>query len=462
MQWKRISQTVLAGVLGLALLVGLNVLAAKQNWRWDTTETKRYSLAPETKDALESLDTDVVAVAFFRPEERIQVKDTLNLFSQKTDRFTYEFVDPDRSPFRAREYDVTQTGTVVLLSGDKQEKLLFPDEAKMVNGVIRVSNPRRARLYFVTGHGEASPESLGDAACTQLAAALQDQGADTQSLTLARLESVPEDADALLILGPKKDFLAHELKVLGDYWNKGGRLLIALAAENSTNLDAWLANLGLQRMQGYAIDPVSKLIVGDPMAPLVQDYGFHPVTQDFALMTIFPTAAAFKALPTEDGQGPAGKAEYLGRSTQQSWLETDIAALRESGTAEFDEQTDIPGPLWLAAVYEQPLAAEAEKNGGGDSEKPARSQRAVVFADQDFLTDQYVNLSGNMDLARNTANWLMEREKLISVSKPDAANVFLTLSVGERMLVSWAPLLLIPGLCLALALMVALGRRKAK
>lgn len=454
MQLKRISQTVAAGLLGLALLVGLNVVAAKQNWRWDSTETKRYSLAPESEDSLESLDADVVAVAFYRPEERIRIQDTLRLFSQKTDRFTYEFEDPDRSPFRAKEYDVTQTGTVVLLSGDKREKLLFPDEQKLVNGVIRVSNPKRARLYFVTGHGEASPEGLGDASCSQLAAALKEQGADPQSLTLARLEAVPEDADALLILGPKKDFLDHELEILGDYWAKGGRLLIALAAENKTNLDSWLENLGLKRLDGFAMDPVSKLIVGDPMAPLVQDYGLHPVTQDFALMTIFPTAVALEALqPKKGGEKPSPLPQYLGRSTEQSWLETDIQALRETGTAEFDPETDIPGPLWMAATYEQPISEQDETGA---------NQRAVVFTDQDFITDQYVNLSGNMDLARNAANWLMEREKLISVSKPEAANVFLTLSVAERMLVSWAPLLLLPGLCLFVAMFIAMSRRKVK
>ena len=119
------SQTALAGLLGLALLVGFNVLAAKQDWRWDATKTKRYSLAPETVGALENLDAEVVAAAFYRPEERVQVQDLLDRFRQKSDKFSYEFVDPDRAALRAKEYQVTQTGTVVLLSGDKQGKTRF-------------------------------------------------------------------------------------------------------------------------------------------------------------------------------------------------------------------------------------------------------------------------------------------------------------------------------------------------
>ena len=464
MQWKRLSQTALAGLLGLALLVGFNVLAAKQDWRWDATKTKRYSLAPETVGALENLDAEVVAAAFYRPEERVQVQDLLDRFRQKSDKFSYEFVDPDRAALRAKEYQVTQTGTVVLLSGDKQEKLVFPDEEKLINGVIRVTNPYRAKLYFVQGHGEVDPAAGDERSAGQLTAVLKEQGADIEPLTLARQEAVPDDADVLFILGPQKDFLEHEIEVLQRYWDNGGRVFIALSAENRTNMDDWLKNTGLKRLDGFVLDPVSKLIVGDPVAPLVQDYGPSPITSDFGLMTIFPTAAALSAItPEQQGENPPPLAGYLGRSTEQSWLETDVDGLRASGTAVFDENADVPGPLWIAAVYQGDAADQAGSQDAQAAPKKKReTRRAVVFADQDFLTDQYVGLSGNMDLARNSANWLMEREGLITVSKPEAANVFLMLSVPARMLVSWTPLLFIPGLCLALAIFVGLGRRRVK
>ncbi len=451
MHWKRLSQSALAGVLGLALLVGLNVLLAKYDLRWDSTASKRYSLSPETADILAKSGAAVTAAVFYRPSERTHIEELLKLFSQKAPGFTYEFVDPDRSPFRAREYDVTQSGTVVLLSGEKQEKVLFPDEEKLINAYIRVSAARRAKLYFVEGHGETDFRTGDESSCSQFAKTLAEQGADLLPLTLARETTVPEDADALLILGPTKDFFDHELKVLDNYWAKGGHLFIALSAEQPTNLDGWLQTLGLQRLHGFVVDPVSRLLVGDPMAPLVQDYGLHAVTRDFSLMTVFPTAVALEALEVPEGAAVRPRVEYLGRSTPQSWLETDLEALRSAGTAEFNEQEDRSGPLWLAAVVE-----------GEAAEGAASGQRAVVFADQDFLTDRYVNLSGNRDLARNSANWLLEREGLISVSKPEAANVFLLLSVPERLLVTWVPLLLVPGFCLLAAVLVALGRRKVK
>ncbi len=449
-QIKRYSQTFLSGLLGLALLVGLNILAAKQAWRVDVTSNKRYSLSAESEKALKNLSTPVTAAAFYRPQDdsKSVAEDLFKLFGQRTPNFSYEFLDPDRTPFRAKEMGVTQIGTVVVTAGDKTEKVVFPTEEKLLNAVIRVSDPHRALLYVVTGHGELDPAGTDEASsCAKLKAALTNQGVDMETLTLARQTAVPENASALLILGPRRDFLPQELATLTRYFEAGGRLFIGISAEEHTNLDAWVdEHLGLTRMNGLVVDPMSKLVVGDPLIPLIQTYGPHEITRDFTMMTLLPTCTAFSA----SEKGPASNAFYLGQSTDQSWLETDMAGLR-AGTAEFDEK-DVSGPLWLAAGYQ----AQAE----GNATKPVA--RAVLFADQDFLSDRYLNLAGNLDFARNSANWLMERAGLITVSKPTTAGAFLLLDPTQRLILTWVPLLLIPGVMLALAIVVARRRRRAR
>ncbi len=453
MRMRRVSQTLAAGALGLVILVGLNLLAVKQGWRWDVTETKRHSLAPESVQVLGQLNATVTAVAFVRPDgDKRSLEQLFELFGRECKNFQYEFVDPDRSAYRAKEEQITQPGTVVVVCGEKKEKVVFPDEQQLLNAIVRAANPRRAKVVFVSGHGELDPNSIGDRACSRLRLAITDQGADVQTLVLATVKAVPADVDLAVILGPAKDFLEHELKLLDEYFKKGGRLLAAVAAEHETNLDPWLKkNLLIERKAGYVVDPVSKAVVGDPLTPIIQDYGPNPITFDFGLITVFPTCAALvpaDSNQTAEGQSPVS---YLGRSSEQSWLETDTAAL-EAGTAEFDPKVDLPGPLWLAAIYHARAADEKHADGA----------RVVVFGDEDFASDDYVGAAGNLDLARNTVNWLIEREGLIAISKPEGANVLLTLTATQRLALNWIPLLFVPAAMLAVSIGLALRRRRGK
>ena len=54
-------------VLGVTTIV--QALSYQHSWRWDLTETKRFSLSPQTVQLLSGLKTDVSAVAFFRTDQ---------------------------------------------------------------------------------------------------------------------------------------------------------------------------------------------------------------------------------------------------------------------------------------------------------------------------------------------------------------------------------------------------------
>ncbi|MBT8763828.1 GldG family protein [Desulfohalobiaceae bacterium Ax17] len=451
MTWKKFGQLSGTIIVGLAVLVGLNVLANKADLQYDTTKNKRYSLSKQTVKVLKHLERPVKVLCFYRPgeAERKNLEDLLKLYAKESANFSFEFVDPDRSPFRAKEFKVRQTGEVILLSENRQEKILFPDEEKLTNGLIRVSNPEKAKFYFVQGHGEVPFSGFGEKSITQLKDVLKNQGVELEKLLLAREKKVPEDASALVIIGPQKDFLKHELALLTDYLNTGGRLFLALNAETETNLDLWIKdNLHLKRLSGLILDPMSKLIVGDYLSPLVQDYPYHKITEDFNLMTIFPTCTAFE----EEAEA---QAKYqiipLGRSTGSAWLETDLVSLKK-GQARFDPGKDIQGPLWLAVVYENEFQEK-------DSNATLKS-RVVVFGDNDFLTNQFIGLSGNMDLARNSLNWLREKEDTLAISKPKLANSLLFLNVWQQRLITWVPLVVLPLLCVLMAVYVGMKRRK--
>ncbi len=463
--WKRYSQSVVAGVLGLALLAGCYALAVKQGWRYDTTATKQHSLAQESEIILGNLNASVEAVAFFNPETqqlKDQFQDLVDLASRVTDKIQVEYVDPDRSPFRARELGVTVSGSVVMRSGERKEILTSVNEESLLNAIARVTSEESAVVYYVTGHGEVELESGQDGGASQLAQALRGQGAEIKPLNLATTAPVseggklPDDADLVLILGPTKDYLPKELDLLSQYAEAGGRFAVALTPEQPVNVADWAADtLGVRVEEGIAVDAAAQALLGDALTVLVQQYPVHPVTRDFTLFTLFPTASAVTEVENATLANATLDITPIGLSTAQAWLERDKQGVTE-GKAELDPDVDIAGPLWIGA------AVEVAASGDANATRPVEALRAVVMADPDFLTNRYANIYGNLDLARNAMNWLMEREGLITVSKPDAPNVFLTLSGVDQLLVTWIPVILLPLAMFITAAVVAILRRRVR
>jgi len=108
----------------LAILVLINLVAFQNPRSWDLTEDRRYSLAPETVDVLDSLPGDVLLIGFFSADQESS-RDTLRpLLEQYKEegrgRVSYEFVDPRQQPFRAEEYGVTRDASLVAATAPRK------------------------------------------------------------------------------------------------------------------------------------------------------------------------------------------------------------------------------------------------------------------------------------------------------------------------------------------------------
>ena len=85
----------------------------------------------------------------------------------------------------------------------------------------------------------------------------------------------------------------------------------------------------------------------------------------------------------------------------------------------------------------------------------------VVFGDSDFLSNTYVGLSGNKDLALNCLNMLLGENTLITIERqPSSFRPFILTSL-QGAVVFWIPVVVMPFLILAAGLWVFLARRKA-
>ena len=104
-------------------------------------------------------------------------------------------------------------------------------------------------LYTLDGHGEKSLDST-------LQEDIEKANIEIKSLNLLTEESVPEDADCLMINSPSSDISEEERDAIIEYLENGGKAMIFsdYTEEPMDNFDAVLENYGVERVDGIVIE----------------------------------------------------------------------------------------------------------------------------------------------------------------------------------------------------------------
>ncbi|MDD5227106.1 MAG: hypothetical protein PHV97_08005, partial [Candidatus Omnitrophica bacterium] len=181
------------------------------------------------------------------------------------------------------------------------------------------------------------------------------------------------------------------------------------------------------------VDKVSRMVGGDFLMPLVSRYLVtHPVTKSLKQATFFPLVRTVQ--PSTDVV-PGIEVTPLAMTGEGSWGETDLPAL-ENGNATFDMKTDVAGPLPVAVAVEQKKDQGTGGRGQKNSLNPEPSTlivgRMIIAGDGDFLTNGYLDLSGNKELGLNMIRWLARDDRFMDVKRPELRFKPLLLDVPNR------------------------------
>ena len=472
-----------AGVLlGAAVLVGANYVLARQNKRWDLTAARQYSLSDQTVRILESLESPIRVLVFAQEFEFPRYRDRLAEYEYASSQVTLEFIDVDRNPGLARQYEVQSYGTVVFDYDGRVERVVSDQEQEITNALIKAVEGEERKAYFLQGHGERSPTGTERDGYSALADALRLDNLAVETVTLAQAGAVPSDAAVLVAAGPATDLLPPEVDLLRAYLEGGGKMLFMIdppegpAAARRDNLLGLIEEWGIEVGRDLVVDVsgVGQLLGTDATVPVAASYPAHPITDRFALLTAFPLARSVR--PIDGGAGERVARSFV-ETSPRSWAESNLDLT--SGEVALDaEQGDVPGPISIAAA----VAVEVEPTAGGgaddvdaDGEQPAGADedaadedaadggavddaegeqaddgpveaRLAVFGDSDFAANGTLGIQGNRDLALNAVNWLTEQENLIAIRPREPEDRRITLTADQQFRVQVASLLLIPGL----------------
>ncbi|MCC8098706.1 MAG: GldG family protein [Clostridiales bacterium] len=266
-----------AGMIALvvAIVIIFNIAIAQLPTAYtqlDISNTQIYSMSDTTLDYMESLDTDIQLLVLASEDDTdTRISTFLRKFAALSDHVTVSYQDPTEYPSLLTEYDCDADSIMVICEETgNQTNVTFDDilvldwysyyyygttsysefdgEGQLVSAIDQVVSDSSYTIYLTTNHGESS---LG----SEVTDLLTKSHFATAEVSLL-MEDFPEDCDVLMINQPTSDITTEELATIRSYLAEGGQVELILASQDfdHPNLDALMADYGLEMVDGYVGD----------------------------------------------------------------------------------------------------------------------------------------------------------------------------------------------------------------
>jgi ABC-type uncharacterized transport system involved in gliding motility auxiliary subunit len=464
---KYATNYVVSLILVIAIVAIVNFIGQSHPKRFDTTGSGRFTLAPQTRQILEKLGGSVDIKAFFPGGDYAPLRELLLEYRTISRKVQFEFVDPDKQPDVAKQYEVTaygsfqnpftgsqlKFGTVIISYGDRREKIEKRSEEvqeeDLTNAIIKVGRSEAKTIYFVQGHGEKDPMDTEKSGYSEAKKALESQGYKVGTLNIASEGKIPANAKVLVLAGSTTEPFPQEMQLISDFLNRGGvGLYLLIDPKPAPSFQALLNAWGVQPDNDLVLDVsgAGRLMGTGPSIPLVLNYESHKITDRFKAMTFFPLTRSIQ--PAKDI--PSGvTVEVLFKSNDNSWGETDL----DSKQASFDPAKDLKGPLPLAVAATKEI--KPSSNNG-----PAVKARIVVGGTSNYPINAYFPAQGNGNLFLNSVSWLAQDEDLISIRPKPANDRRIVLSQSQLATIRLLTVFILPGIALIAGIIVVVNRRR--
>jgi ABC-type uncharacterized transport system involved in gliding motility auxiliary subunit len=436
--------TVVAGALLIGALAAGNYVAVQKKATWDVTANKLYTLAEDTTKTVTGLKDEVKITAFYGAQDQAypSAKNLFDRYQSMSDKVKVEFVDPYANPQLVKDKDIRENGARIIVSAGRNEaRVNGPTEEGLTNGILKVLRSREKIVYFTKGHGEANPEDEStETGYGAMSKKMQDEGLRVKTLQLAT-EAIPEDAAAVVVLGPRSAFFQPEVDALRAFVDRGGSMMVALEpGVQDPVLQKLMEDYGYVYDNALIVDPVSRILGGGAAIPVVQKYVQHAITEDFDLATLFPTA---RPVVSRGDANP--RPTVIATSNPSAWGETNLT----NPQASYDEG-EKRGELGIVAVSER-----TQK----DAKEDAKASRIIAAGDSEFANNKFMKMGGNSDLFLNMMNWMTSQDDRITIRPKQREASRLLLTENQTRFLNIFSLNALPMLVLAAGLSVWLVRR---
>ncbi|MFN7204045.1 MAG: GldG family protein [Aphanizomenon sp.] len=457
--------------LSVLIILGLiNFLGIRYHLRLDLTDSQLFTLSPQSRELVSNLP-ETMKVWLFSKEQNIQDRELLDNYHRQSNKFKFEYVDPQLKPGIAEKFGVKDYGEVYLEFQNKRQVVQIISEnerlseVKLTARLQQITSSKTAKIYFLQGHGE-HPLSASKGAISQAIQGLIDKNFITSGLNLAEQPQVPDDAAVIVVAGPQKELLTGEVTALQNYLNRGGNLLLMIDPNTNPKIDTILKDWGVRLDNRLAIDTSGANLQLGPAAILVTEYGQHPITKDFGKnISVYPLT---RPLEIDSVSGIESMALLKTKPYPSSWAESD----QKSEKLEFNEGKDLKGPLTLGVALTRKLSNQTSPTPTPiptnsptpiptnsptpiptnsptpiptNSPAKAKESRLVVFGNSNFAVDGLFGQQLNGDVFLNSVSWLSQQDQqLLSIRPKEPKNRRIIISTFQANLLTISALFLLP------------------
>ena len=451
------SLAITAVVLAIVIVVNVFVSILPTNLtKLDISASKLYSITSNTKAVVNNLTQDVTIYWVVQADqEDAVIENLLGKYESLSSHINVVKKNPDVFPTFAEQYTDEQVpnNSLIVESGDRSRYVSYNDiylvdadmysysyttsfdgEGAITSAIDYVVTEDLPQLYVLEGHGEQElPATFADS--------IDKENIKVQPLSLLNIDAIPEDANCIAIYAPQSDITQEEARMLMDYADNGGKLLVMAGPVKDVrldNLNSVLSHYGISTVEGIVVESDrSYYAFGYP-------YVLMPTMASSEITDSLINANYYTIFPIAQGLNVENSGEAVTQLLSTSALSFSKAAGFALDTYEMEEG-DTEGPFTLGVS----IATEGEG-------------QIVWFSASEFLNDMYNAYSSgaNVDLAMNALSSLIGQREAMAIRSKSLNYNYLTINDSTASVLKTLMIGVFPLTYLGVGVMVIVMKRR--
>ena len=450
-------------VVVLAIAVVFNLVVGKlpaQYRNVDLSQTKLSTIGDTTKELVSALDQDVTIYQIVESgKENETIQKLLERYAGLSSHVKVETMDPVLHPNFVSEYtedDLADNSLIVV--GEKRNKVIpyadmfestvnyqtyqyettgFDGEGQVTSAISYVTTDSLPIMYTITGHEEGDMTE-------DMKSAIEKENIEMKDLNLLTEESVPDDADCVMLFSPQNDLSEEEADKLITYMENGGKAVIITSYLNKEmpNLQKVLNNYGIGTMEGVVLEEDGQHYISGNPTYLVPNIGSSDALGDLSKANSYVLMPVAQAVEKLEDKRDSVTIESLLTTSDSAYVKTNV-----NGTLE-KEDGDAEGPFDVGVAV---------------TESVDKGETKLIYLTSANLFSQQVDamVSGNnVKLLANSVSWMCDQEQSVSIPSKSTQISYLTVTAASARMWGMVTIGLLPVLCLVLGGGIWFKRRK--